>query len=119
MVDVASLDDIECLLDEIHCKAFRGEAPLVTVERQLGGDSLTIGLGRDISILSYISEDNNPPYLVSVGKMQGDEVIVFRFMGDWSEFSIKNGIPIRVARAAMSYFCRTGKLSESVQWEQC
>lgn len=117
--DVASLDDVECLLDRIHRETFLGEAPLVTVERQLGGNSLTIGLGRDIGILSYISEDGNPPYLVSVGELQGDEVIVFRFMGDWSEFPLRNGIPIAVARAAMRYFCRTGRLSESVQWEQC
>lgn len=115
MEDVASLDDVECLLDSIHRETFLGEAPLVTVERQLGGNSLTIGLGRDVSILSYIPGDSNPPYLVSVGELQGDEVIVFRFMGDWSEFPLKNGLPIAVARAAMRYFCRTGKLSESVQ----
>lgn len=119
MEDVASLDDVEGLLDSIHRETSSGEALLVTVERQLGGDSLTIGLGRDISILSYIRGDNNPPYLMSVGALQGDEVVVFRFMGDWSEFPLKNGLPIAVARAAMRYFCKTGKLSEAVQWEQC
>ena len=112
MEDVASLDDVECLLDGVHRETFRGEAQLVTVERQSGGDSLTIGLGRDISILSYIPGDNNPPYLLSVGELQGDEVMVFRFMGDWSEFPLKNGLPIAVARAAMRH-AATGRFPRS------
>jgi len=117
--EVASLNDVERLLDGIHGETFGDEAPLVTVERRPGGNSLTIGLGHDISILSYIPGDNNPPYLVSVGELQGDGIIVFRFMGDWSEFPLKNGLPIAVARAALRDFCRTGNLPESVRWEQC
>ena len=117
--DVASLEDVEILLDKIHRESFGDAAQLAIVESQINGDSLTIGLGSDISVLSFIPGDSNPPYLVSVGEVQGEDVIVFRLMGDWSEFPLKNGIPIQVARAAMRVFCRTGTLSESVQWEQC
>ena len=116
---VESLDDVEHLLDGIHRNAFSGDAPLVTIECRPGGDSLTVGLGRDISILSYVPGDNSPPYLLSVGDLRGEEVMVFRFMGDRSEFPLKNGIPIAVARTALHYFCSTGKLSESVHWEPC
>jgi Immunity protein Imm1 len=117
--DVASLGEVESLLDRIHRESYGDVAQLVIVERQIDSNSLTIGLGSDISVLSYIPGDANPPYLVSVGELQGEDVIVFRLMGDWSEFPIKNGVPIPVARAAMRYFCKTGILSETVQWEQC
>ncbi|MBK9033462.1 MAG: hypothetical protein IPL61_19720 [Myxococcales bacterium] len=61
--DHAQLDapeEIERLLDHLH-ERFRASAPtLVTVERADNGDSLSIGLGAEVSVLNYVRGD--PPY---------------------------------------------------------
>jgi hypothetical protein len=113
-----SIRDVDRLLDELHAD-FAGRDPqLVTVELNEAGDSLAIGLGRDRSVLNYVSGNKDPPYLTSTGELDMDEPIAFRFGGEWSEFPMRNSIPTSSARQAMTHFCATGKLSSAVQWEQ-
>ena len=50
--DVTSLEVVESLLDKIHRESFGDAAQLAIVERQIDGNSLTIGLGSDTSVLS-------------------------------------------------------------------
>ena len=115
---VGSIDELDRALDDIHTRLRCAEPELVTVERP-NGDSLSIGLGReDISVMNYVGVDQDPPYFTSSGGSDVDEAIAFRFGGEWSEFPLRNGIPIQRARAAMRHFCETGQLSEEVIWEE-
>jgi hypothetical protein len=114
----SSIHDVDRILDELHAN-FAGEDPqLVTVELNKTGDSLAIGLGRDRSVLNYMSGSKDPPYFTSTGELEEDEPIAFRFGGEWSEFPMRSSIPTSMARQAMRYFCATGKLSSAIQWEQ-
>lgn len=115
---VASIGDLDALLDELHAEAVRGQPILVSVERSDNADSLSIGLGRDVSVLNYVSATGDPPYFSTCGGPLEDRTVHFMFMGDWSEFPLKNTIPLEAARRAMRHFWQTGALSPDVEWEE-
>lgn len=114
----ASIYDVDRILNELHAQFAGGDPQLVTVKLSETHDSLAIGLGRDRSVLNYVSGSKDPPYFTSIGELDVDEPIVFRFGGEWSEFPMRSSIPTLIARQAMRHFCATGKLSSAVQWEQ-
>ena len=62
-----SIHDVERLLDELHVDFSRTDPTLVTVELSESGASLAIGLGRERSVLNYISGSKDPPYFTSRG----------------------------------------------------
>ena len=113
-----SIDGIEALLDGLHTRFSDGKPTLVTIERDGTRDSLSIGLGLDVSVLNHVRADKNPPYSISVGRSNRDEPIAFLFGGEWSEYPIRNTVPISAARAAMRKFCETGELTKDVVWEE-
>ena len=76
-------------------------------------------MGRKLSVLSYVPSSGDPPYLLSVGNCEdGEKILVFRSMGEWTEFLTRNAIPVAVALEAMEHFCETGTLSENINWEE-
>jgi hypothetical protein len=88
----------------------------VTVERVDNGDSLSIGLGANVTVLNYVRGDQNPPYYTSSGGTDADETISFLFGAEWSEYPLKFAVSISTGRAAIKRFCETGQLLESVVW---
>ncbi len=114
---VKSLAELDALLDQLARDYPGDDAILVDVEN-LAGDGLAIGLGKDYSVLGFTSASGEPPYLVSKGFEASDELLVFYFQGHWTEFSMRNAIPISVARAAVREFLVTGKLTNTVEWEE-
>lgn len=103
-LQAASVPDVERILDELHEKFADDDPQLVTVQSGETGDSLAIGIGRDRSILNYVSGSKDPPYFTSTGELEVDEPIAFRFGGEWSEFPMRSSVPSLVARKAMRHF---------------
>lgn len=113
-----SVDAVERLLDHLH-ELFRNGSPtLVTVELAGNGDSLSIGLGAELSVLNYVRGDRNPPYYTSAGGSDEDALISFKFGGEWSEYPFRNAVPILTARGAMKRFCELRELPRDVVWEE-
>lgn len=115
---INSINELEALLDDIHGEAIRRRPCLASIELSPTGASLSIGLGREVSILNYVSGTGNPPYFSSSGGLSADEAVHFYFMGDWSEYPLRNTIPVEVARRAVRYFYQTGQLDPAVTWEE-
>ncbi len=115
-VEEHQLDD---LLDRIDAEARRDGRPQdvqVTVD---GAGTLGIVVGAEWSVLNHVPPDRNPPYTVSVGSDQTDDVVTFYVAGDHhSEVSRRNAISRDVARAAMRHFVATGELQPAVAWEE-
>ena len=114
--EVSSLTQLDELLDSLHAEFSRSEPVLVTVELD-SGDSLSIGLGQERSVLSFVGKSLEPPYYISVGEQDIDEPIAFRYGNQWSEFALRHSIPVAVARDVLRQFCRTSNLSTSIDWE--
>ncbi len=115
---VGTIDEMDALLDTLHDDAVRTEPMLVSVELMPSGDSLSIGLGRDVSVLNYVAGTGDPPYFTSSGGPRGDATVHFFYMGEWSEYLLENAVPVGVARQAIRHFWATGKLDPNVAWEE-
>src|SRR5690242_9463626 len=94
-----SVDSVERLLDRLH-EYYRARDPtLVTVERAGNGDSLSIGLEANITVLNCVRGDQNPPYYTSSGGTDADETISFCLEG--SGRSIHSSLQFRYRQDAL------------------
>ncbi|GIF09136.1 hypothetical protein Asi03nite_66740 [Actinoplanes siamensis] len=82
------------------------------------GGCLAIGLGREISVLSYVGASKMPPYFSSQGaaRARDGEGVVFHYYGHLSEFPPSAAVPIVEAIDVLRYFCEHGKLSPLMNW---
>ena len=103
---------------EAECDAAR--QPLIAEVILADGGSLSVGLGRNVSVLSYVGASNMPPYFISQGsaRVRDGENVVFYYYGHWSEFPPSAAVPIPDALEAIRYFCEHGKLSPLMHWTQ-
>lgn len=112
---VASVDGLDRALDELSTGA-SGASFLVELVRE-DGASLSLGLGRSLTVLDYVPPDLDPPYFQSVGD-EGGESLWFRFRGDLSEFPSNAAVPVELGRRALRHFFQTGELSPELAWRE-
>ena len=115
-VVVTCEDELRQALADVERDAAR--QPLIAEVTLDGGDSLSIGLGREVSVLSYVAESGNPPYFSSQGasRVPDGKGLVFYYYGHWSEFPPSAAVPVEDAVQAVRYFCRHGGLSSQLRW---
>lgn len=109
--------ELDALLDNLHSKCEHCRPMLVAVESS-NGDTLTIGVGSELSVLSFVPGSGEPPYLSSVGDRQEQGVKVFYYMGEWTEIPKRKLIPYALARQAMRSFVDSGRLTDDIRWEE-
>jgi hypothetical protein len=112
----ASDDELRHALSEARHDAAR--QPLIAEVTLDEGDSLSIGLGREVSVLSYVGASRNPPYFSSQGSLRvsGGEGVVFFYYGHLTEFLPSAAVPVEDAVEAVRYFCEHGELSPQLSW---
>jgi hypothetical protein len=103
-------------LDELGAEAT--PEPFMAELISPAGDSLALGLGREQSVMSWVSASQDPPYLASKGNPDAEGTIVFLYRGGWSEFPCWSAVPVSGARQAMRDFFATGRLPSGVAWEE-
>lgn len=114
---VHTIEDLDLVLDQLQ-KGSTAAPILATVELPSSGDSLSIGLGREESVLNFVSGSGDPPYWSSVGKYEEEDAVIFNIMGEFSEIPLRHLIPMDAARQVVRDFAQTGKLSDKVTWEE-
>ena len=115
---VDTVEQLDRLLDQLADRYQNDDAILVVVESRLKGDTLAIGIGRDVSVLSYVGESGEPPYYSSVGDKRGEDAVTFRYMGELTEFPSRKAVPYQLAREALRHFATTGERTARVSWEE-
>jgi len=122
-IHVDTIEQLDALLNRCHLEAQKTEPFLVEIMLSTG-DALTIGLGRDLSLLSYVSSSGEPPYFVSVGDsvpdddvvLGDDDVVVFYFCGTYTELPCFTLIPMELAREGARYFFQHASLPSFINW---
>jgi hypothetical protein len=117
---VGNVQDLDALLDRLDREARRNGRPIsVGLTRQGGAGTLSIVVGAGRSLLDHVPEDNDPPYLASVGDEDVDRPFIF-YVGDghYSELPWRHTIPGPQARDAARVFFRTGRLDDTVTWDE-
>jgi hypothetical protein len=114
-----SMEFVLAELRRIHESCLGQQSVLVTVEVGARADSLSIGLGRDRSVLSYVAGSGEPPYYLSLGKdLAANDFVSFSFGDSLSEYPLKNCVSLHEALDAMQVFCERGELTTALQWEE-
>jgi hypothetical protein len=111
----SSVDELDEQLDALDARAREGE-PFVAELVHPNGAVLSIGLGRDRSVLNHSASPDPPYYTSHDPESDEDGVVVFYFYGHWSEYSADAAVPMDEAREAARRFFRTGQRPESVDW---
>jgi hypothetical protein len=115
--EAGSDDELVALLRRIAADCPR---PVLATIRRADGDTLSIGLGRPYSVLTYAAAGDEPPYLTSVGTAAPAERFRFDYLGEPSEFGRHNAVGVEEAFAVVREFVRSSglPLPELVRWEE-
>ncbi|MDP9793723.1 hypothetical protein J2S43_002235 [Catenuloplanes nepalensis] len=111
-----SVDELKGRLIELDRLAV--ERPFIVDVTIDSGDTISIALGRETSVLNYISASKMPPYLVSKGGSPAPDagVVRFGYFGSMTEFPNWQAIPRSDALEAVCSFVAAGTLPENVLW---
>lgn len=117
-IAIDSADELIAALERIATD-HPEDTPLVTVVRK-DGDMLSIGLGRQYSVLSFVGASQDPPYFVSVGDINPSGDVVFYFNGHYSEFPPHAAVsPAEALEAVRAFVASAGlPLPSNVSWEE-
>jgi hypothetical protein len=115
-IEVATVDELDRAVSRIHEAA--ADEPVVAELILDNGDSLGIGLGRLRTVMWFVAGSKEPPYLTTVGdeRVDPNEVIVFTYGDEPTEYPAIAAIPIERAIEALKEFFVTEKLPTSVDW---
>ena len=92
--------------------------PLAVLTAQ-NGDSLIFGFSGGEGVVSYVPGDGSSPSYSSKGSCStGDMVVLFAYLGHWTEIPAHRMIPASLARGAVLRFFTHRELCGRVEWEQ-
>ena len=112
---VATADEAEAVLRSIDRDPDAG--PVLVDFLAPGGATLTVGAGREFSVLTF-QASSDPPYLVSLGQQGEGPEVHFSYGGSYSEFLVKHTISKELAVEALREFVATGEQPSIVNWEE-
>jgi hypothetical protein len=114
---VRTVEDLDEQLDALHARY--AHEPLRASVRHVTGATLSIGLGRDVSVLAYIGPAPEcPPYYVSRGDLEpGDEEVDWMYGGQHSPCLRRELVPSGIAREAAREFFARGVLLRAIRWD--
>ena len=114
--EVSSEEHLEKLLRSLDADARQAQPIIVTLVSD-DDRTLSIGLGRDTTVLSSTAADGLPPYFASDGGGEGTGAVYFAH-GAWSEFPAWQIVPLDEGIKAMLHFLATGELLPGVGWRE-
>jgi Immunity protein Imm1 len=117
VVAVHSVEELDALLDRLTTEA-KADLPFMVTLGLEDDSSLSIGLGRPETVLSYISPGVGPPHFMSRGEPRDDSPPKFLFSGEMTEYPPWSAVPTETAREALRDFFETGELPKRIAWEE-
>jgi Immunity protein Imm1 len=115
---ISSLSRLDTELDRITAEATAAGRPCMANLISPGSRILGMGIGAERSVLSWIDEESDHPYLLSKGNLDSLEPLQFYYGNQWSEFPPFSAIDVATAREAMGEFLLTDRLPANVKWTE-
>lgn len=112
---VSSVTELDILLDRLSSE-YRGEQAVLVELTLPSGDALSVGLGHERSVLSFVPGDGLPPYFVSRGGRPDGPGLVYSYYGRWTHFDETHLVTSDQARDAVRFFFAHGRLSRALEW---
>jgi hypothetical protein len=115
---ISSLAELDQTLDAIHAEFAPAKMGMLAELYAEDGSSLTMGLGRDQTVVTYAGPDGMPPYYLSEGDPLETGLVRFHISNQDSEFPRSALVSASRAREAMRTFFRTGRLPPEIKWNE-
>ncbi|MDR1291046.1 MAG: hypothetical protein LBK06_07595 [Planctomycetaceae bacterium] len=110
------------ILENIHQNT---KLPILVQLFSSGKHSMIIGLGYEMSVLSYHEDNENGPYYCSLNERfcgkpfsRDESAVDFYYFGADSEISERNFIDINLAIESMCFFMENDTMPTNILWEQ-
>jgi hypothetical protein len=116
-ISVTTAEELDAILQPLHTDVSRADALVVAITSP-AGDDLTLGIGRDTTVVGWTSADGDPPHFVSRGSTEEGDDLVFFYDGHWTDFPASRGIPVEDAFEAARLFVRTGERPTNIRWDE-
>jgi len=113
--ELTSPEQVEDMLDRLTAKAT--DRPMIAVVLSPSGKSLSLGLGRNLSVVEY-QMTADPPYFASVGNPSAHGLLTYEYSGEETEFEMRHAVPIEAARRAVAEFLKSDERPVSLNWEE-
>jgi len=113
--EIGSVEELDLLIDHLEQSAQR---PLILDLVIPGTGSLSMGVGREETVLSFVPESQDPPYFHSVGPIEDGEDLIFYYYDQWTDFPHRQAIPISQGREVLRRFLTERTLPDVIQWEE-
>jgi hypothetical protein len=112
---IVAAEQLSLRLNQLH--EFSKGDPLFAVVNAPDGSTLAVGLGRELSVLSYTAPGGWPAKHV-ISNNADERLLSYRFLGHFSEIPASYAVPLEEAISATVEFFKTGgKLSNQLNWE--
>jgi hypothetical protein len=111
---VADAEQLRTRLSELQEQAKK--APFFVILNAPDGSNMAIGLGRDLSVLSYSTAGGWPAQHV-VGDSHREGLLTYTYLGDFSEMPARYAIPVQEAIEATVEFFNSGRRTGRLTWE--
>ncbi|WJK42639.1 Imm1 family immunity protein [Solwaraspora sp. WMMA2056] len=84
------------------------------------GDTISVALGREVSVLNFTSASKKPPYFASEGRLPGSRfgVVRFEYFGSMTEFPEWQAVSRNDALEAVCRFVAAGVLPDNILWSE-
>jgi hypothetical protein len=116
-VPVRTVEELDAELDRLD-RETPEDRPLMAEIVRPEGPSLTIGLGRDHSVVTYIASDAGPYFTSHSGDSSRAGTVAFYYGGHESEFLADAAVPVEDAREAARLFFADGERPDNLDWRQ-
>jgi hypothetical protein len=117
--EVDDVDRLDAMLDQLTREAEIDDPFVVDLVSEEHG-TLSLGLGRPETVLSFVLPSHDPPYYASRGTNgSADGFVEFFYAGSLSEYPREQAVPIDVGReAARRFFRHPETLPDNVEWQE-
>lgn len=112
--DITDGDRLRERLLQLHEQA--KPDPFFAILNAPDGSSLALGLGRELSVLSYTAPEGWPARHV-LADVAEEGLVNYKFLGHFSEMPVRYAVPLHEALDAAVDFFSSGELSARLQWE--
>jgi hypothetical protein len=116
LIEVTSWQEAESLIERVGSQADHPPC-LVEFYNSDTGQSLGLGVGRTLTVVTY-QDSLNPPYFISLGNKERVGTEWFCYGNEETEYLATNLVPMDQGKTALKHFVENRTQPENLAWER-